>query len=104
MVKITNYSNGYVVEFDSTPCESYILLPAENLWHEGVRGFLYCLALIYLFLGIAIVSDVFMSSIEVITSKKRTVVRWDEERQDRVEKEVLVWERDSRKSDFNGSR
>ena len=91
MVKITNYSNGYVVEFDSTPCESYILLPAENLWHEGVRGFLYCLALIYLFLGIAIVSDVFMSSIEVITSKKRTVVRWDEERQDRVEKEVLVW-------------
>ncbi len=92
--KITNYSNGYVVEFydaTSEPCESYILLPAENLWHEGVRGFLYCLALIYIFLGIAIVSDVFMSSIEVITSKKRTVVRWDEARQDRIEREVLVW-------------
>ncbi len=90
--KITYYSNGYVVEYNKNDsCESYILLPAENLWYEGVRGFLYCLALVYLFLGIAIVSDVFMSSIEVITSKRRTVVRWDEARQERIEKEVLIW-------------
>ncbi len=66
--KITNYSNGWVVElYDAgdEPCESWMLLPAENLWDEGLRAFLYCLAMVYVFLGIAIVSDVFMSSIEV---------------------------------------
>ena len=92
----TTFSNsrGYVVEFikdGDERCSSWLLLPAENLWHEGVRGVLYVIALLYLFMGIAIASDVFMSSIEVITSKKRKVVRWDEERQVRVEREVLVW-------------
>ncbi|KAL8606727.1 hypothetical protein ACOMHN_018761 [Nucella lapillus] len=90
----TNYSNGYVVEFiDSGDerCESWLLIPAENLWAEAFRGFLYILALAYFFVGIAIASDVFMCSIEVITSKKRKVIRWDEERQEKVEREVLLW-------------
>ncbi|XP_070172834.1 sodium/calcium exchanger 2-like isoform X3 [Littorina saxatilis] len=89
----TNYSNGYVVEYkvDGPPCSSWLLLPAENLWSEGMRGFLYTVALAYLFMGIAIASDMFMCSIEVITSKKRKVVLWDEERQEKVEREVLLW-------------
>ncbi|KAL8625456.1 hypothetical protein ACOMHN_018601 [Nucella lapillus] len=90
----TNYSRGYIVEFldeDQDKCVSWLLLPAENLWHEALRGTLYILALAYIFLGIAIASDVFMCSIEVITSKKRKVVRWDEERQEKVEREVLLW-------------
>lgn len=91
---ISNYSRGWVIEVTDEgedPCSSWLLLPAENLWHEGIRGALYLLAMLYIFIGIAIGSDVFMCSIEVITSKKRTVVRWDEEKQERVEKEVLVW-------------
>lgn len=32
-----------------------------------------------------------MMSIEVITSRKRTIVLWDEERQERVERKVLIW-------------
>ncbi|XP_076443822.1 sodium/calcium exchanger 2-like isoform X2 [Babylonia areolata] len=90
----TNYSHGYVVEYlDSGEerCSSWLLIPAENLWPEAFRGFLYILALAYFFMGIAIASDVFMCSIEVITSKKRKVVRWDEERQEKVEREVLLW-------------
>ena len=95
----TNYtslsnSRGFIVEFldeDEERCESWILLPGENLWNPILRGFLYIVALLYLFLGIAIASDVFMSSIEVITSKVRKVVKWDEERQARVERDVLVW-------------
>ncbi|XP_076465393.1 sodium/calcium exchanger 2-like [Babylonia areolata] len=89
-----NYSRGYVVEIlneGEESCKSWLLLPAENLWPEALRGILYILALIYLFIGIAIASDVFMCSIEVITSKKRKVIRWDEERQEKVEKEVLIW-------------
>ncbi|OWF47929.1 sodium/calcium exchanger 2-like isoform X3 [Mizuhopecten yessoensis] len=88
------YSNGYVVEYvenGSLPCSSYILLPAENLWPKAFRGFLYILAIAYIFLGVAIASDIFMSSIEVITSKKKKVVSWDEEKQVKVEREVLVW-------------
>ena len=90
----TNYSNGYVVEVlqaGQNRCSSWILLPAGNLWPTGLRGFLYIVAMAYLFIGIAIASDVFMCAIEVITSKKRTIVRWDEERQERVTKEVLIW-------------
>ncbi|XP_071964302.1 sodium/calcium exchanger 3-like isoform X2 [Antedon mediterranea] len=91
----TNYSRGYVIEIldnaDIEPCTSWLLLPAENLWSEGIRGFLYILAMVYIFIGIAIISDVFMCSIEVITSKKKTVVKWDADKNARTEREVLVW-------------
>ncbi|XP_033124004.1 sodium/calcium exchanger 2-like isoform X2 [Anneissia japonica] len=94
MQHYSNYSRGYVVEVygkGDKVCSSWLLLPAENLWSEGVRGFLYILAMVYIFIGIAIISDVFMCSIEVITSKKKTVVRWDAEKNTRTEREVLVW-------------
>ena len=40
---------------------------------KAARGFTYCLILIYFFMGVAIVSDRFMASIEVITSQEKTV-------------------------------
>ncbi|ESO92661.1 hypothetical protein LOTGIDRAFT_162582 [Lottia gigantea] len=89
-----NYSDGYVVEFldpGEKACESWLLLPAENLWSMPLRTFLYIIALIYLFMGIAIASDVFMCSIEVITSKKRIVTYFDHERGEKVEREILIW-------------
>uniref|UniRef100_H2XSK5 Calx-beta domain-containing protein n=1 Tax=Ciona intestinalis TaxID=7719 RepID=H2XSK5_CIOIN len=55
------------------------------------RGFIYIIAIAYLFIGVAIGSDVFMTSIEVITSKKRTIIIWDEELGENTKKEVLVW-------------
>lgn len=91
MVYFTNYSNGYVVEYEAPCFKSWLLLPAENLWSQGLRGFLYIVAMLYLFLGIAIIADIFMSCIEVITSKKRKVTRYDPEKQERVEIEVFVW-------------
>lgn len=91
MVYVTNYTNGYIVEY-SKPCyDSWLLIPGENLWSAGLRGFLYTLAMFYLFLGIAIVADMFMGSIEVITSKKRKITRFDPEKQESVEIEVFVW-------------
>lgn len=90
----TDYSHGYIVEVlgaNDTPCHSWFLLPGENLWPEALRGILYILALLYLFIGIAIASDIFMSSIEVITSKKKTLVRWDDEKKEKVKREVLIW-------------
>lgn len=43
------------------------------------------------FIGIAIASDIFMMSIETITAKKRKISQWDPERQEVVEREVLIW-------------
>ena len=90
----SNYSRGHVLEKTPDgvdPCVSWLLLPAENLWPFWFRGVLYLLAMVYLFVGIAIVSDVFMCAIERITSQKRKIVKWDPEKNVKVEKEVLLW-------------
>ncbi|XP_069137488.1 sodium/calcium exchanger 1-like isoform X5 [Argopecten irradians] len=93
--KRTDYDDGYIVEYlssnTSEVCKSRISLPADNLWNDGVRGFLYLLAMGYIFLGIAIASDIFMNSIEIMTSKKRTVIRYDPEKGEAHEVQVLVW-------------
>jgi hypothetical protein len=39
---------------------SYVIVPGMSLLSDGVQGFAYFMALVYLFLGIAIVSDIFM--------------------------------------------
>ena len=90
----TDYDRGYVVETvqnGSEACSSPLLLPAENLWPHAVRGILYIIAIAYFFVGIAIASDIFMGSIEVITSKKRTVVKWDKDKNEKHEIQVLIW-------------
>lgn len=50
-----------------------MLIPGENMWSRSARGGLYLFCLLYTFLGIAIVADVFMNAIEVVTSKTKTV-------------------------------
>ncbi|KAL4228078.1 hypothetical protein ACF0H5_013513 [Mactra antiquata] len=90
----TVYDRGFVVEElenGTLPCKSWLLFPAENLWSPVLRGTLYVVAIAYFFVGIAIASDIFMSSIETITSKKRKIVRWDKEKNEKVETEVLIW-------------
>ncbi|CAK0813546.1 unnamed protein product, partial [Prorocentrum cordatum] len=47
---------------------------AEHEWSPVLRAVLYAAALVYLFYGVNIGADKFMSSIEEITSKKRAVV------------------------------
>ncbi|KAK3913550.1 Sodium/calcium exchanger 2 [Frankliniella fusca] len=55
--------------------ENLLLLPIldESGWRVEVRGALYLAALLYLFLGVAIVTDIFMAAIESITSQTRKV-------------------------------
>ncbi|KAL1483096.1 hypothetical protein MTO96_002166 [Rhipicephalus appendiculatus] len=54
-------------------CSDGLLLPFldESSWSRGGRSFIYLLGLIYCFLGVAIIADVFMCAIERITSKTR---------------------------------
>lgn len=61
-------------------CSDGLILPAwrplSNLSSGDIfaRGLIYFLSLLYLFIGVSIVSDRFMASIEVITSQEREVV------------------------------
>lgn len=56
-------------------CSHGIILPLtdESAWNVGTRAFLYLVGLLYCFIGVAIVADVFMESIERITSKTKKV-------------------------------
>jgi len=45
----------------------------ENAWNIHLRQVLYLFGLLYCFMGVAIIADVFMSAIEKITSKKKRV-------------------------------
>jgi hypothetical protein len=62
-------ANGTCIENITTekPCHSWIMLHGTSMYNKGVLAFFYALFLIYLFLGIAIVADIFMGAIEIIT-------------------------------------
>ena len=74
-----NPSNESVVDPDTVCQEGLLLpiwLPQTNLTmgDRFGRGLVYFCALVYLFIGVSIVSDRFMAAIEVITSQEKEVV------------------------------
>jgi len=67
-------SQGYITEYSNQDfCHSFVILPGFSLSSTSVQGTVYFLILIYLFLGIALVADIFMEAIETITSKMTVV-------------------------------
>eukprot|EP00003_Mantamonas_plastica_P001841 TRINITY_DN1131_c0_g1_i6.p1 TRINITY_DN1131_c0_g1~~TRINITY_DN1131_c0_g1_i6.p1 ORF type:complete len:536 (+),score=164.87 TRINITY_DN1131_c0_g1_i6:24-1610(+) len=76
---------------DYALCSSTWLTPlGSNLTDPTARTILYLFGLLYCFLGVAIIADVFMSAIEHITSKTKVVQRQDEEG-NQYTATVLVW-------------
>lgn len=81
-VHIINFAKGnMILEFshkdDPTMiCEGGMFLPfipGEFMWSGTAHTIIYLLLMIFSFLGIAIIADVFMAAIEVITSKEKTL-------------------------------
>ena len=71
-----------------------LILPVINeyTWSPGFRAFVYVAGLLWCFLGVAIIADVFMCAIEKITSKTRKIkVASAESETGYVELEVKVW-------------
>jgi solute carrier family 8 (sodium/calcium exchanger) len=66
-------------EKDDGKCEPGLLLPVWlpqddlSAGDRFARGLAYFLAMIYMFIGVSIISDRFMASIEVITSKEKEI-------------------------------
>lgn len=85
-------SKGYVVYDKYKKCqESPLLLPGWNLLPDWFLQASYFIALVYCFFGIAIISDTFMSAIEVITSKKKTVSKVNDKTGEKETIKVKVW-------------
>ncbi|XP_070581172.1 sodium/calcium exchanger 2-like isoform X2 [Ptychodera flava] len=71
-----------------------LLLPLvnESTWSIGARATIYILGLLWSFMGVSIIADVFMCSIEVITSKVKRVKVANPKAPDGVEEvEVKLW-------------
>ena len=86
-----NYSTGYIVEYEERCFDSWLLIPGVPFWPRWLRGILYSLAIFYMFVGIAIVADKFMLSIEIITSKKRIIFTYDVKNKQKIQRQVYVW-------------
>lgn len=91
---ITNFSHETAYQLDVYLCsDKGLLLPFINeyTWPVWWRAFLYFAGLIWCFLGVAIVADIFMCSIEKITSHVRIIkVASEENPQGFEEVEVKV--------------
>ena len=59
---MTNHTNGFMEEYTNKGnfCHSWVLIPGTSLINSGFLTFVYLVWLIYLFVGISIVSDIFM--------------------------------------------
>lgn len=69
-----------------------LILPIldESQWNQGFRGFLYLAGLLYSFLGVAIIADIFMCAIEVITSQTRRITISDKDG-NMKEVDIRIW-------------
>ena len=64
----------------------------EYTWAIWLRATIYFLGLMYLFIGIAIIADIFMCAIEKITSKTQIIRFPDPNDPDNIiEREVKLW-------------
>lgn len=84
---------GKIVYFSSNEviCESSLIIPGTAILPKGLLAVFYGLTLIYLFLGIGIVSEVFMAGIERITSQTTIVEVKDGQGQVVRTQKITVW-------------
>lgn len=71
----TEFPRGRIVYYSKNTevCNSWIIVPGTAILPTGLLAIGYCLSLIYLFMGIGIISDIFMNGIERITAEKKKV-------------------------------
>jgi len=88
-----SYDRGYIkyVTQNAAICNSWVLVPGAATISEGTMALVYLLGLIYLFLGISIISDVFMNGIERITSTTTILHVKNDNGEITSSKKVTVW-------------
>lgn len=89
---VTYYSHNYI--YGGYECANRgLALPLINefTWGRGGRIIVYLIALLWCFMGVAILADVFMCSIEKITSKTRKITIASTSNSGSEEIEIRVW-------------
>lgn len=92
-MQVEEFPRGRIVYFSkySTVCKSILLVPGTAILPSGLLAVGYFLALVYLFLGISLVADIFMTAIEKITSEQVVVKVLDQYGNVTKEKKVPAW-------------
>lgn len=87
------FPRGRIVEYTNLEefCDSFLLLPGITTLSRPLLAIMYVLTLFWMFLGMNIIADVFMDAIEVITSKRRVIMKLDPYSQELVRTKVNVW-------------
>ncbi|KAL6907841.1 hypothetical protein ACP4OV_002011 [Aristida adscensionis] len=78
-------------EASPSPCDTYLLFYGETLLSNGVRAFLYTVALAYCFIGLSAITARFFKSMENIMKHSREVVTIDPQTNKPVVKREKVW-------------
>lgn len=91
-MEISEFERGRIVYFSKNTevCLSPLLIPGVATLSRGTLSVAYGFCLVYLFLGISIVAEIFMEAIEKITSKIEVVEIEDGEGNMR-QKKLLFW-------------
>ncbi|XP_024526332.1 magnesium/proton exchanger isoform X2 [Selaginella moellendorffii] len=86
-------SNATPVVPRSTPrhCPSLLLTQEEQRWRFGTRAFAYCLGLAYCFLGLAVITRVYMRALDSIVRHSRKSVHRDPITGLRIFSERRIW-------------
>jgi len=73
-MKLNSQEEGLsIIQKNTEVCNSWVIVPGTAILPTGLLAIAYCFSLIYLFMGIGIISDIFMSGIERITAEKKKV-------------------------------
>lgn len=87
-----NSANGYVNVTDGNRvCDSFVMIPGSYLINTPALAVFVLLTLGWLFMGIGIISDIFMEAIEEITAQTKTVELWDRDGKNKVFIDVPIW-------------
>lgn len=89
-----NFPRGRIVRYGNNEggiCDSPLLIPGIQILPVPLLAVFYCLTLIYLFLGVSIIADLFMAGIEKITSQTQTIDIKDANGQVIRKRKVLIW-------------
>lgn len=85
----TIYAPGKYTPLTNT--NSAFLIPGTFMLGNNLLVVAYLFALGYLFLGIAIISDIFMEAIEAITAQTKRIELWDKEGKTKLCVDVPIW-------------
>lgn len=75
----------------SSPCDTYLVFYGETLLSNGVRAFIYTVALAYCFIGLSAITARFFKSMENIMKQSREVITIDPFLNTPVVKHEKVW-------------